>query len=104
MAMVKIARQGRPRRVRARIIGLLAVHKTPRTKGGFFGDSYTITHIPTGYAVRSFIGSKSDALEMMLKLQPLNWNFKKPKPLPRGLKKKVAPIIWPEQYPAEAAR
>lgn len=97
MTMVKIARpNGLPLRVvRAKVFGLLCIHRTPSSTGGFFQGKYTITHIPTGFAVKSLI-SKREALRLVKKLQQFDWNFKRAKTALR-LRDQVEPIIFPKR-------
>lgn len=76
--------------VRAKRFGLLAVHRSYYYYPAA-GDLFTVSHIPTGLAVRSGI-PKTIALELASQLQPLDWNFKR-KASAKRLKPSVLPIF-----------
>jgi hypothetical protein len=57
----------------ATLCGKLALHPTIDAKG------WTITHVPTGFAVRNQMRRRKDAETLMLQLAELwDWNFSKP--------------------------
>lgn len=56
----------------ATLNGKLALHKTIDKRG------YTITHVPTGFALRIGIRNKKAAENLMLVLENEDWNFKVP--------------------------
>jgi hypothetical protein len=72
--VIEIQTKDGPKTRQAKRVGLLAIHK----ENGMFGSSlFTITHIPTGYAV--FKGPTEDiALRVAERLQVLDWNFTDP--------------------------
>lgn len=51
----------------------LAVHRTIGARG------YTVTHVPSGFAARTMIRRKKDAIALMLRLDAAgDWNFRTP--------------------------
>lgn len=68
--------------IRARSIGkYLAVHKTllnAKQRAAKAGDFYTITHVPTGYAVKYDL-PRVEALHLAKALLKVDWNFKTPR-------------------------
>lgn len=57
----------------ATLDGKLAVHRSISDKG------YTVTHVPSGFAARTRIRRKRDAINLMLRLEELgDWNFRNP--------------------------
>ncbi len=58
----------------ATLNGKLALHRTPEARG------YTLTHVPTGYALRQGIRNKRAAENVMLQIENLfDWGFRVPK-------------------------
>lgn len=57
----------------ASLNGKLAVHKTMN------GPGFTLTHVPSGFAVRTGIVSKRKAEDLLLALENVcDWNFRNP--------------------------
>jgi hypothetical protein len=58
----------------ATLSGRLALHRSISGKG------WTITHVPSGFAVRNRMRRKKDAEDLMLRLEEFGdvWNFTKP--------------------------
>lgn len=73
---LKVMRAGKPGivSVRARIFGLLAVHKSWPSRGFF-----VISHIPTGLSIYQGFISKAKAEKVAIQLKHLDWDFKSPK-------------------------
>lgn len=61
-----------PEQVEAEVFGHLAVHRS------IAGDDFTVSHVPTGMAIRRYM-SKLEALALVTLLGCLNWDFREPK-------------------------
>jgi hypothetical protein len=74
--------------------GPFAVHRTLR-HNGTQGESWTITHIRTGYAAVTSLWSKADALRLARKLTSarLNWRFTRAERLPKRTRERGKAIV-----------
>ena len=73
----------------AALNGKLAVHRSIDEKG------YTVTHVPSGFAARTRIRSKKNAVDLMLELETLgDWDFRNPFGAKwKGQMQALAPIV-----------
>jgi hypothetical protein len=73
----------------ATLNGKLALHKSIDRRG------YTLTHIPTGYALRVGIRNKMAAEDVMLAIENEDWNFKvSHSPKWAAQKNRLKPIVF----------
>ena len=80
-------------RVRARIIGHLAVHQE-LLANGLLGMSYTITHVPSGIAMGPSFGCEDDAIAAAVELGLLcDWLAFDPKRITTAFRKSVSDIL-----------
>ena len=71
------------RDVTARVFGKLAAHRKPEFTKGEDEDLWTVTHIPTGFAVKAGI-TKEAARYILNALGKEDWNFTRPRDCPRS--------------------
>ena len=73
----------------ATLNGKLALHKSVDRRG------YTITHVPTGFAVQVGIRNKKKAKDLMLVLENEDWNFKVPHSRKfKAIRARLKPIVY----------
>ena len=88
-------RGGKPvRRVNARALGKLAVHRTLGLVPPWVPPTsiWGVSHVPTGFLVTEYL-SESAALKIVEDLQRLDWNFERPEDMPPNTKKQTPKII-----------
>ena len=78
MAKLRIRTDQGWKTVRARVFGLLAVHPSFGIRPAF-REAYTITHIPTGFAIHQLLENRNKVIwfARTLSRYPI-WNFKRP--------------------------
>lgn len=76
-------------KIKAEVFGLLAVH--PTISKEIYG--WTVTHIPSGWAVKAQVEDKSKAVELAKALSHLPWEKVSAERFPNKIRKEAIEII-----------